>query len=187
MKTRSMWLSMVLVLLSLCILAFPALGETNPVIDGILSAQAMKNYTDETVSQGDLDLILAAGAKAPSARNLQPWRFIVVQNEELSARISRNGGTIIIIAGLKTGEAGMNVDFDCGLAAQNMYLAAQSLGLGANIAMSPVSSVNAMADTLGIEDGYEAIMVLTIGHYETDTISAATPRNEVADITTFIP
>ena len=178
---------MALAVLLLCMVALPALAEATPVIEGILSAQAMKAYTDEEVSRETIDLVLAAGAKAPSARNLQPWRFIVVQNADIVAKLSRGGGVVIIIAGQQTDEAGMNVAFDCGLATQNMYLAAQALGLGANIALSPVPTANSMTDALGIPDGYEAVMVLTIGHYATDTLSGATPRNAVADITTYIP
>ena len=185
MKTGKKWISMGLVLL-LVALSLSAVAE-NPVIEGILSAHAIKNYTEEAVSQEDLDLILAAGAQAPSARNLQPWRFIVVQNAELVSQISRNGGTIIIIAGQQGAGAGMDVSFDCGLATQNMYLAAQSLGLGANIVMSPLAAVNAMADTLCIPEGYEATMVLTIGHCETDAVTRASPRNPVSDVTIYVP
>lgn len=184
MKTNKKWILVSLMLFLTLVL--PALAETNPVIEGILSTHAGKTYTDEAVSREDIELILMAGASAPSARNLQPWRFIVVQNPELATKISRNGGTIIIVAGQKDEASGMNVSFDCGLATQNMYLAAQSLGLSANIVMSPLSTVNSMSDTLNMPDGYEAVMVLTIGHCETDAISRASTRNDVSDITLFI-
>ena len=187
MKMNKNRISIGLAVILLCMAALPALAQSTPTIESILSAQAIKAYTDEEVSKEDIDLILAAGAKAPSARNLQPWRFIVVRDEEIVSALSRNGGVVILIAGQQAGGAGMNVDFDCGLTTQNMYLAAQALGLGANITMSPVAAAQRMADTLGIPDGYEVIMALTIGHYENDAISGATTRNAVSDITTYIP
>lgn len=179
-----------LLALALCLgCALPAWAEEaggSAVIDGILSAQAIKSYTDEAVSQADLDAILQAGAKAPSARNGQPWHFTVVTNAEALSALGAGGGLMIVISGQDAAGNGMNVDFDCGLATQNMYLAAHSLGLGANIVMGPVSRAGEMRDTLGIPEGYSPLMVLTVGHYDADAVSAATERNALADITNYV-
>lgn len=189
MKNHKRGISLLCAALLLSVIALPALameGASTSVIEGILNAQALKTYTDEAVSQEDLDQILTAGAKAPSARNLQPWRFIVVKNTEMASQLSGNNGVVIVITGLQDAGEGMNVDFDCGLATQNMYLAAQSLGLGANIALSPVSKANDMAETLGMEEGYAAVMVMTLGHVAADAVSEPTARNAVSDMTTYV-
>lgn len=60
-----------------------------------------------------------------------------------------------------------------------MYLAAHVLGLGANIEMSGVSQANEMREVLGIPEGYEALMILRVGHVETDAVSEATTREDM--------
>ncbi len=48
----------------------------------IQDRRSIREYTDEPISDHDLDLILEAARQAPSGENAQPWRFIVVKNEE---------------------------------------------------------------------------------------------------------
>ena len=81
----------------------------------------------------------------------------------------------------------MSTEFDCGLATQAMYTAAQALGLGANIYLMPVAQVNAaMRGELSIPDGYHAVMVMCIGHIDTDAVSSASGRNPMDELTNYI-
>lgn len=47
----------------------------------ILERRTFRTYTPEEVSERQLDLILRAAQWAPSPRNWQPWRFIVIRDE----------------------------------------------------------------------------------------------------------
>jgi nitroreductase len=49
----------------------------------------MRFKPDETVSDEYIDAILSFGAQAPSGYNLQPWRFIVVRDDENRKRLRR--------------------------------------------------------------------------------------------------
>ena len=40
-----------------------------------------RKYTDEKVSESDLEYILETVRMAPSACNKQPWKFVVVESE----------------------------------------------------------------------------------------------------------
>lgn len=40
-----------------------------------------RKYTDEPVSEADLNYVLECVRLAPSAVNRQPWRFVVVESE----------------------------------------------------------------------------------------------------------
>lgn len=180
----------ILILMLCCLLLLPGLvaaTEANQTVDTILAAQAVKSYTDEAVTAEDIDIILAAGAKAPSARNSQPWHFTVVQDAGIIGQLARDGnGVMIVISGLEAEGEGMSVDFDCGLATQNMYLAAHSLGLGANIATGSVRNAEAMRDALGIPEGYRVVALLSVGHVDADAVSEATGRNAVEDMTNYV-
>jgi len=97
--------------------------------------------------------ILAAARLAPSARNTQPWRFIVVQGKEaVEALVSGaffelnqvvRKAPVIIIACANPGDDVIHGGkeyylFDVGLAVENMLLAATDLGL----ATHPMTAVN---------------------------------------------
>lgn len=45
----------------------------------LLGQRACRSYTDDVVSDGDLELLLEAATHAPSAENAQPWVFVVVR------------------------------------------------------------------------------------------------------------
>lgn len=56
--------------------------------------RSIRNYTDEKVSDEDLNLILESARQAPSGENAQPWRFIVVRdekNKKFLSDLSRRG------------------------------------------------------------------------------------------------
>lgn len=48
----------------------------------IKDRRSIRKYTDEKVSEEDLRLILESARQAPSGENAQPWRFIVVKDQE---------------------------------------------------------------------------------------------------------
>jgi len=57
--------------------------------EAIRTRRSVRRYTDEPVSREQLEEIIQAGRFAPSAENRQPWRFIVVTDREVIARLSR--------------------------------------------------------------------------------------------------
>ena len=46
-----------------------------------------RSYTDQPVSREDLDACAKAACLAPSARNSQPWRIILVDDPEVVAKV----------------------------------------------------------------------------------------------------
>ncbi len=55
--------------------------------EGIMTTRAMRRFTDEGVSDADVEAVLAAAQQAPSGGNIQPWQFVVVTDADLRARI----------------------------------------------------------------------------------------------------
>jgi nitroreductase len=79
-------------------------GQTtgNSVTDVILSGYTARKFTTEPVTDGNIELILKCGLKAPSARNSQLWKFTVVKDNALIAEIIPNstaGNILIIVSG----------------------------------------------------------------------------------------
>lgn len=55
--------------------------------DAVQDRRATPSFLPDPVPEADLEKILAAGLAAPSAFNLQPWRFVVVRDIEQRRRL----------------------------------------------------------------------------------------------------
>ncbi len=53
------------------------------LFEAIKSRRSVRSFVDEPVNELDLNLILDAANWAPSARNQQPWHFIVIKNKKV--------------------------------------------------------------------------------------------------------
>lgn len=64
--------------------AFAQEKENSDIImKNILSRKSVRTYSDRKVEKEDLEKLLRAAMAAPTARNSQPWVFIVVDNREI--------------------------------------------------------------------------------------------------------
>ena len=163
------------------------------VLKAISDRRSHRAYREEQLPAEVLDAILKAGLEAPSARNRQPWHFSVVQNAELiqevhdeAARVMGREGsprfadpdfqifyrapTVIFLFGEE--------DFpwtqvDCGIAVENMALAAEGLGVGSVILGLPKPAfkggrADELRKKLRCPDGYDFVIALALG-YALDT------------------
>ena len=72
------------------------MSETYSLADATLKAiqdrRSVREFTNEPISDHDLDLILEAARQAPSGENAQPWRFIVVKDEATRKKMGAIAG-----------------------------------------------------------------------------------------------
>jgi nitroreductase len=54
--------------------------------------RSIRHYTDEPVSEEDLEMILEAARQAPSGENAQPWRFIIVKDPDTRKQLGAIAG-----------------------------------------------------------------------------------------------
>ena len=57
------------------------------LFEAIHTQRAIRRFTDEHVSDEAIQRILEAAVRAPSGRNTQPWRFIVIRDTATKQRI----------------------------------------------------------------------------------------------------
>ena len=115
--------------------------SVNPVIDAILKRRSIRRYSGKPVDKSEIRLLLKAGMYAPSARNEQPWHFIVIDQRDLLIRIRDVHPYASMLPGaelaiLVCGDEKLELSkgywpVDCAAATQNILLAAHALGLGA--------------------------------------------------------
>ncbi len=58
----------------------------------LLDRRSIRDYTDEPVSDADLDLILEMGRQAPSGEDAQPWRFVIVKDAATRSKLGTIAG-----------------------------------------------------------------------------------------------
>ena len=106
----------------------------------IQTRRSIKKYTSERISVNKIEAILKAAMYAPSARNYQPWHFIVLEERRDIDQISKinthaemmlQAPLAIIICGDTKLETNIeNLVMGCSAATQNALLAIHELGLG---------------------------------------------------------
>jgi len=114
----------------------------NEVLKTIRDRRTVRRFKPDPIDEEKLQTILEAGRWAPSFSNLQPWKFIVVKDQDLKNALDKAAKESVLHLGINEAPAVILVCVDrridplhaieAGAAAtQNMTLAAHSLGLGA--------------------------------------------------------
>jgi nitroreductase len=156
---------------------------SNPGLRSIVNHYAPRNFASGEIPQADLDLIIRAGIRAPSASNRQPWYFTVVRNPALARRIVSNiedGNVLIVVSASGDGKTNAREILDCGLATESIYLAAQALGYGSRIYTGPIDALNRdLKAALGLPSGYSAVALVRVGRVQgaLDAVSGASSRS----------
>lgn len=170
-------------------------GDVMDVLEAIYSRRSVRSYTEQQVEKPTVEALIKAATHAPSSMNEQPWAFAVIQNPtQLAAwsdrikayllqrlkpdsplvkyrdmistpdyHVFHRAGTLIIICARPDAHNG---EEDCSLAAQNLMLAACSMGLGTcPIGFArPWLNQARIKRSLGIPDDYVPVFPVVVGY-----------------------
>src|SRR5829696_4030263 len=140
--------------------------------DAIGSRRNVRSYGGQAIAPQDLDRILEAARRAPSAGNQQAWDFVVCTDREQLAQlarvwrsaghVARSAATIALIAP-NTQEARTRdlIQLDLGQATISIMLAAADLGIGS--AHSAVSDQELARRLLGFPEDRFCAWLITLG------------------------
>lgn len=156
------------------------------VLEAIKARRSIRKYKKTPVPEEKLEKILDAGRLAPSARNSQPWKFIVLSDFQVKEKVAKLLAFGEFLTAAPLGIA-VVVDpvmsshpvEDGSLAAYSMLLAAHSLGLG-GCWINPSHNEEDVKETLGIPRGERLISVISIGYPDE---APSKTRRELMDIT----
>ena len=141
--------------------------------EAITARRNVRQYKPDPVSDEDLNRIAEAGWRAPSAKNRQPWDFVIVtdktQLQELSTvwqgagHIAGAAAAIAFVIPEPPDERRRVTDqYDVGQATMAMMIAATDLGIGTG--HSSVGDQDKARAILGVPDGYQVAYLLGIGY-----------------------
>ena len=142
--------------------------------DVLRKRRSIRAYKEDPVPPEVLERIASAAHNAPSACNLQPYRFLVLTDAELIARLNAVtrqkfiGRAPVVIAALGNEEAAWHrnghslMEFDLGIAMEHIVLAAAAEGLGScYIGAFDVDAANRL---LRVPSGWSAVMLTPLGY-----------------------
>ena len=152
--------------------------NSQAAIENIMTRTSIRQYKDQPVEQEKIDIMLKAAMAAPTAVNLQPWHFIVINDKNtiklLSGQQPTNAPLMIAVCGdtdkttMPDGN-GKLPDFwvqDVSAATENLLLAAHAQGLGAVwTGVYPVMErVAEVANVLNCPENIIPLAVVRIGY-----------------------
>jgi len=145
-------------------------------IKALLNRRSIRRYTSDPISEDIIRELINAGMHAPTARNLQPWHLIVVDEREILdglaiahpfAKMLTQASLAILVCGDKMiQEAEGYIVQDCSAATQNIMLAAYANGLGSVwLGMYPREErMQKVSDLLNIPDHIMPVALISIGY-----------------------
>ena len=141
--------------------------------DALTARRNVRSYADRPIPPADLDRILEAGRRSPSASNRQKWDFVVATDRQQltdlgtvwqgARHVPGSAATIVLVLPEPESERYRVIDqYDLGQATMAMMLAATDLGIGTG--HSAVGDEEAARRILGIPDGYHPAYMLALGY-----------------------
>lgn len=154
----------------------------------IETRRSIRKFKAQPVPREAVQEIVAAAAFAPSWKNTQVTRYVVVENADIKAKIAEeatlgfehNKGIIydapaLVVVSMIHGRSGFERDgsyttskedrwevFDAGLATQTFSLAAHDKGLGAVIL--GIFDEDKAAEIVGLDEGQKVAALVALGY-----------------------
>ncbi|GLY74181.1 nitroreductase [Actinoallomurus iriomotensis] len=137
------------------------------------SLRATRWFADAPVPTREIVRVLEAARWTGSARNRQPWRFIVVRDRGLREELSLLGGyaahlaaaPVAVLLAVDHATGGEDAEFDAGRAAQSLMLAAHGLGLGScPVSFFPAPNAEQAGRLVGVETPWKVRTAIALGH-----------------------
>ncbi len=159
-------------------------SRARDLVRPLVRVRQIREYTPELPTDAELAAIADAARWTGSAANQQPWRFIVIRDSEVLARLHdaglpqtrtlRTAPAAIAIA-LPNDDHSISPPYDEGRATERIMIAATFLGLTAGIAWIRIGVANVARELLGLPPAWFVRTVVAIGH---PTESALRPKSE---------
>lgn len=174
----------------------------------IETRRSIRRFKQSPVSREVMEAIVKAASFAPSWKNTQVTRYVVVEDPAIKAKIANeavlgfsfNSGTIenaaaLVVVTMVHGRSGFEKDgsfstskedrwevFDAGIATQTFCLAAHDKGVGSVI--MGIFDEEKVAELIGLEEGRKVAALISVGY--PDEEPAVPKRKEVEELLRFV-
>jgi nitroreductase len=149
---------------------------TESLLDLIRRRRTIRHFTDESVSNEEIDTLIELAMCAPTRLNRQPWHFVVVRDKAMQRAIAEllrihpyieQASVLIAVCGVP--QASSTWLLDVSAATENLLLAATAIGLGAAWVGAPDTTLwnlleEHLRDTLRIPLDVRIPVLVAVGH-----------------------
>lgn len=138
-------------------------------IDSIIGLRSIRSFKPKEIPEAVLKNILEAGRHAPTARNIQPWHFIVVSDTETKKKLAKGKARFIedsalaIVGCGDPEESPRWYELEVAMAIQSMVLAAWVQGIGSCLVDIEYNE-EAVKDILGIPNELKVVALVAFGY-----------------------
>lgn len=143
----------------------------------IFTRRSVREYSDKKISEEILYRIIEAGVQSPSARNQEPWEFVLITDKEIIAKLSQTSKNSVFIDKANAiicvvskpldslSTPGM-MPQDMGIAMENMMIEARFHEIGScYIGIYPNEErIAYLHETLSIPSDYIPFSLLALGY-----------------------
>ena len=149
----------------------------NTTIRHILSRRSIREFHEEQIPEEIITLLLKAAMNAPSACNQQCRHYIIIEDRKVLNELStiHNGYLTIAAAPVSIvicGEPAAAVlpgfwEHDCAAAAENILIAAESLGLGAvwqGVNPAAEAEISLVSKYIKLPDQIRPFSIISMGY-----------------------
>jgi len=180
--------------------------KKNSLLSLIKKRYSVRKYLNKPIRRTLIKKCLEAARLAPSAENMQPWRYLVVDNPELLNKLKQNAfsgiykftqwatsAPVIIVVLAKTsfithkiGAQIQNIKYhllDIGIATEHLILQATELGLGT--CWIGWFNVKKVRKILQIPKKYEIVSLITLGYFKKEKTKKRKKRKKLEEIAFF--
>jgi len=128
---------------------------TDEILNTIRKRRTIRRYTDQDLSDDQIDTLLEIAMTAPNRLNRQPWHFIVIRDKDLQRQLADFLGlhpyleqAPAVIAAAARPKLSSTWQMDLSAAIENMMIAATAMGLGTAWVGEPGSVLWTMAEEM---------------------------------------
>lgn len=138
--------------------------------DLIKGLRVVRQFTSDPIPEADINRILEVGRWTGSSKNTQRWLFVPLRDAEARERVAACGSFTVPLRNATFGVALVRLpegyEFDIGRVAQNMMLAAASLGIGS----CPVTLHNTECarQVLDLPEGFGCRYAIAFGYKDAE-------------------
>ena len=149
------------------------------VMPEIQKRRSIRKFTEKPVEKEKRDIILEAALWSPSSMGRDPWEFIVVDDKEILDKLSKakphgsvflKGAALGIVVCADINKSDVWIE-DTSIASTHIYLAAESLGLGAcwiqirkRNYSDDMTSGQYVASVLNLPEDTEVLSIIAMGY-----------------------
>jgi len=141
------------------------------LLNFLISRRSIRKFKPNPVPDELILKILDVARYAPSARNSQPWIFIVVKDPEIKKKLANihiwakplENAPLGIVIACNTELSPESYQVDCANATMQVMLAAHALGLG-TVWLQTLRNINEIQEIVGLPKNYVPVAMLALGY-----------------------